>query len=122
MKMNRLALSAMIAGACISGSAFGQTNRTAAPRYSPASYYSYYDDASTGPAVAKASTTNVVQASAVCDTKQACDTGNGAGAGGCDNTGGLGAALGGRAGCDLGNGCLGWFEWLGRIGQRGCVA
>jgi hypothetical protein len=103
MKMNRLALSAMIAGACISGSAFGQTNRTAAPRYSPASYYSYYDDASTAAPVTKASATNnVVQASAVCDNKQACDSGNGAG--GCDNTGGLGAALGGRAGCDLGNG------------------
>ena len=36
MKTNRLALSAMIASACISGSAFGQTSRTAAPRYAPA--------------------------------------------------------------------------------------
>jgi len=110
MKINRLALSAMIASACISGSAFGQTNRNAAPRYAPASY-SYYDEAS--PTAAKtAATSKVVQASATCDNGKACDntaacdSGN---AGACDSAGGLcsglGGALGGRLGSGLGSGC-----------------
>ena len=43
MKMSKLALTAMIASACCAGTAFGQTNRTA-PKYYPASYYSYYQD------------------------------------------------------------------------------
>ena len=43
MKMSKFALTAMIASACCAGTAFGQSNRTA-PRYYPASYYSYYQD------------------------------------------------------------------------------
>ena len=112
MKTNRLALSAMIASACISGSAFGQTSRTAAPRYAPASYYSYYDEASPS-AATKAAGNSVVQASANCDTTKACDTGkacdSGSGAGACDSASGLGSglghALGGRLGSGLGRGC-----------------
>ena len=44
MKISKFALSAMIASACLGGTAFGQSNRTA-PRYYPASYYSYQDGA-----------------------------------------------------------------------------
>jgi hypothetical protein len=114
MKINRIALSAMIASACISGSAFGQTSRTAAPRYAPASYYSYYDEASPNAASKTASKTasnGVVQASAncdngkACDNSAACDASNAGGAGACDSGSGLGGALGGRLGSGLGQGC-----------------
>ncbi|MEI8212492.1 MAG: outer membrane beta-barrel protein [Planctomycetota bacterium] len=91
--MNRLALSAMIAGACISGTAFGQTNRTAAPRYAPASYYSYYDEGSNAAPIVAAD--SVIPASATCDTgktcdsgKPACDLGTGCDSNGCDGQGG----------------------------------
>ena len=110
MKINRIALSAMIASACISGSAFGQTSRTAAPRYAPASYYSYYDEASPN-AASKTASKDVVQASATCDNGKACDNsaacdaGNAGGAGGCDSASSLGGALGGRLGSGLGQGC-----------------
>lgn len=110
MKINRIALSAMIASACISGSAFGQTSRTAAPRYAPASYYSYYDEASPN-AASKTASKDVVQASATCDNGKACDNsaacdaGNAGGAGGCDSASCLGGALGGRLGSGLGQGC-----------------
>jgi len=112
MKINRIALSAMIASACISGSAFGQTSRTAAPRYAPASYYSYYDEASPN-AASKTASNGVVQASANCDTGKACDNSaacdasNAGGAGACDSGSGLGGALGGRLGSGLGQGCDG---------------
>jgi hypothetical protein len=112
MKINRIALSAMIASACLSGSAFGQTNRNAAPKYSPASYYSYYDEASpsTGKLASASSTkanSEVVQASATncdntkaCDNTAACDSGKA-----CDSAGGLGSGLGGALGGRLGRGC-----------------
>jgi hypothetical protein len=91
MSMNRLALSAMIASACISGTAFGQTNRPA-PRYAPASYYSYYDEGNhVAPIVAADS---VVPASANCEAGAPSESGNA----GCDIGSGLGS------GCDA-NGC-----------------
>ncbi|MFM8399737.1 MAG: outer membrane beta-barrel protein, partial [Pirellula sp.] len=102
----------MIASACISGSAFGQTDRNAAPKYSPASYYSYYDEASpsTGKLASAPSTkvnSEVVQASATncdntkaCDNTAACDSGKA-----CDSAGGLGSGLGGALGGRLGRGC-----------------
>jgi hypothetical protein len=107
MKINRFALSAMIASACISGTAFGQTSRNATPRYAPASY-SYYDEASPSMVKSTASKTTensgVVQASATCDNGKACDKGAA-----CDTAGGLcgglGGALGGRLGSGLGQGC-----------------
>jgi len=92
MKLNRLALSAMIAGACISGTAFGQTNRTAAPRYAPASYYSYDSEGSNVAPVV--SSDQVVPASANCEAgpcdngKPACDLGAGCDSTGCDGFGG----------------------------------
>jgi hypothetical protein len=74
MKMSKFALSAMIAGACCAGTAFGQTNRTA-PRYYPASYYSYYQDgaAAQAPAPIASASDAAPGASACCDKGPACD-------------------------------------------------
>ncbi len=90
MRISRLALSAMIASACVSGTAFGQNNRTA-PRYAPANYYSYYDDeqAAASPsdvAAPASSSTTSTQPSVGCDLGQACD-GNG-----CDSLTGCGSS------------------------------
>jgi hypothetical protein len=99
MKFSRLALSAMIASACISGTAFGQTNRTA-PRYAPATYYSYYDEGkaaapATSPSDGAAAPVAPATATAGCD-KGACDLGNGCDGNGCDSLcGGGGGLLGG---------------------------
>jgi hypothetical protein len=75
MKISKFALSAMIASACLGGTAFGQSNRTA-PRYYPASYYSYQDGASTqapAPITSASDSTTGTTASACCDNTPACD-------------------------------------------------
>ena len=75
MKMSKFALSAMIASACFAGTAFGQSNRTA-PRYYPASYYSYYQDGAAPAAQAPApiaSASDAKSSSACCDNTPACD-------------------------------------------------
>ncbi len=111
MKFSRLALSAMIASACISGTAFGQTNRTA-PRYAPATYYSYYDEGKdAAPAASPSDATTAAPAAAAspatstaCCDKGGCDLGNGCGNNGCDSLcGGGGGLLGGGL---LGGGLL----------------
>ena len=87
MKISRLALCAPIASACVSGTAFGQTNRTA-PRYEKASYYSYYDEGSAAAPVAAAPSNAVTTASANCDNGSApCDLGDSCDANGCDSLG-----------------------------------
>jgi hypothetical protein len=97
MKISRLALSAMIASACVSGTAFGQTNRTA-PRYAPATYYSYYDEGkdaapAASPSDSAAAAAPVASSSAGC-SDGGCDLGNSCDSNGCDslcggNPGGL---------------------------------
>jgi hypothetical protein len=74
MKLSKLALSAMIASACFAGTAFGQTNRTA-PKYYPASYYSYYQDgaATQAPAPIASASDAVKPASDCSDKGPACD-------------------------------------------------
>ena len=126
MKMSKFALSAMIASACCAGTAFGQQNRTA-PRYYPASYYSYYQDgAATQAPVPVASASDAAPAapaaSACCDKGPACDVAAicdgkgsscdsmsacGCGASSCD--GGCGGGCGSGLGLGLlgGNCCLG---------------
>lgn len=122
MKLSKLALSAMIAGACFAGTAFGQTNRTA-PKYYPASYYSYYQDGAATQAPAPiASASNAAKpasdcaanspacdVAAICDGKgSSCDSmascGCGASSckGGCGASGLLGLGLLG-GGCNLGD-------------------
>ena len=87
MKISRLALCATIASACVSGTAFGQTNRTA-PRYEKASYYSYYDEGSAAAPAAAAPSNAVTTASANCDNGSApCDLGDSCDANGCDSLG-----------------------------------
>ena len=66
MKMSKFALTAMIASACYAGTAIGQSNRTA-PRYYPASYYSYYQDGATTQAPAPITTAVNATATASCD-------------------------------------------------------
>lgn len=96
MKVSRLALSAMIASACVSGTAFGQTSRTA-PRYAPATYYSYYDEgkdaqaaspSDAAPAAAPAATGSACCDKVGCDLGSSCDS-NGCDSFGCGNPGGL---------------------------------
>ena len=100
MKFSRLALSAMIASACVSGTAFGQTNRTA-PRYAPATYYSYYDEGKDAGAASPSDTTAAAAAattpatSTACCDKDACDLGSGCNSGGCDSLCGGGGLIGG---------------------------
>ncbi|MCE3015052.1 MAG: outer membrane beta-barrel protein [Pirellula sp.] len=75
MKISKFALTAMIASACLGGTAFGQSNRTA-PRYYPASYYSYQDGASTqapAPITSASDSTTGTTASVSCDNTPACD-------------------------------------------------
>jgi hypothetical protein len=115
MKMSKLALSAMIASACCAGTAFGQSNRTA-PRYYPASYYSYNQSAPAAPASA------VVQASA-CESSPACDV-----AAICDGKGsscdGMAACGCGTVSCDggCGGGCgSGGLLGLGLLGGDCCL-
>ncbi|MEQ1827209.1 MAG: outer membrane beta-barrel protein [Pirellula sp.] len=120
MKISRFALSAMIASACCAGTAFGQTNRTA-PRYYPASYYSYYQDgaASQAPApIASASDASPVS-SASCNSGPACDVAaicDGKGSS-CDSLGGCGC---GKSSCDSGCGCGAGGGGLGLIGGGCC--
>jgi len=116
MKMSKLALSAMIASACCAGTAFGQSNRTA-PRYYPASYYSYNQ---TGATAAPASP--VVQASS-CESTPACDV-----AAICDGKGsscdGMSACGCGTSSCDggCGSGCgSGGLLGLGILGGDCCL-
>ena len=122
MKLSKLALSAMIASACFAGTAFGQTNRTA-PKYYPASYYSYQQDGAATQAPAPiASASNAAKpasdcfanspacdVAAICDGKgSSCDSmascGCGASScqGGCGSGGLLGLGLLG-GGCNLGD-------------------
>jgi hypothetical protein len=78
----------MIASACVSGTAFGQTNRTA-PRYAPATYYSYYDEGKDAPAASPSDTVAAPAATttaAGCD-KGACDLGTSCDSSGCDSQG-----------------------------------
>ncbi|MEI7460089.1 MAG: outer membrane beta-barrel protein [Pirellula sp.] len=122
MKLSKLALSAMIASACFAGTAFGQTNRTA-PKYYPASYYSYYQDGAAAQAPAPiASASNATKpasdcaakspacdVAAICDGKgSSCDSMASCGCGASSCKGGCGAGgllglglLGG--GCNLGD-------------------
>ncbi len=97
MKFNRLALSAAIASACISGTAFGQTSRTA-PRYAPATYYSYFDegkDAAAAPAAAEPAPAVAPTANAACcDKGSSCDLGHGCDTPGCDTVCGSGCGGG----------------------------
>ncbi len=133
MKMSKFALTAMIASACCAGTAFGQTNRTA-PRYYPASYYSYYQDGAATQAPAPVASASDARSSACCDKGPACDVadicngkgsscdslgscgcGNGACDGGCG--GGCGSGGCGNGGC--GSGCGGGILGLGLLGG-GC--
>ena len=127
MKMSKFALTAMVASACFAGTAFGQSNRTA-PRYYPASYYSYYQDGVQAP-VASASD---AKAAACCDKKSACDVadicnGKGGKGGSCDSMGSCGC---GNSACDggcgggcgsggCGSGCGGGLLGLGLLGGGG---
>lgn len=111
MKISKLALSAMIASACCAGTAFGQTNRTA-PRYYPASYYSYYQDGAAAQAPAPiASASDARPAAACCDKSPACDVADICnGKSSCDSLGGCGC---GKTSCDGGCGCGGGGGLLG---------
>ena len=100
MKMSKFALTAMIASACCAGTAFGQSNRTA-PRYYPASYYSYYQDGAATPAPAPIASapiapTRNASASACCDNGPACNVS--------DICNGKGSSCDGLAACGCGNG------------------
>jgi hypothetical protein len=114
MKMSKFALSAMIAGACCAGTAFGQQNRTA-PRYYPASYYSYYQDGAAAQAPAPiASASDASPSSSCCDKSPACDVSdmcNGKGSS-CDSLSSCGC---GSSSCDggCGSGCGGGGGLLG---------
>ena len=96
MKISKFALTAMVASACCAGTAFGQSNRSA-PRYYPASYYSYYQDGSQAP-VASASDAKTTS-SACCDKGSACDV-----ADICNGKGGKGGSCDSMGSCDCGNG------------------
>jgi hypothetical protein len=101
MKMSKLALSAMIASACFAGTAFGQSNRTA-PRYYPASYYSYYQDGAAPAPIASASDQAPSASTSCCDNTSACDVANLCnGTGSCDSMSACGC---GDPSCD-GGGC-----------------
>jgi len=120
MKMSKFALTAMIASACYAGTAFGQTNRTA-PRYYPASYYSYYQDGAATQAPAPVASASDAKSSACCDKGPACDVAdicNGKGSS-CDSLGNCGCGSGAcDGGCDGGCGSGGLFG-LGLFGG-GC--
>jgi len=111
--MSKFALSAMIASACFAGTAFGQTNRTA-PRYYPASYYSYYQDGATRapapapapPPAASASDAGMTTASC-CDKTSACDV--------ADVCNGKGSSCDSLANCGCGDGACD-----GGCGSGGC--
>ncbi len=127
MKMSKFALTAMIASACCAGTAFGQSNRTA-PRYYPASYYSYYQDGAATQAPAPITSASNASASACCDKSPACDVSdicNGKGKGSsCDSLGncscGNGACDGGCGGS--GSGCgSGGLLGLGLLGGNCCI-
>ncbi len=120
MKMSKFALTAMIASVCCAGTAFGQTNRTA-PRYYPASYYSYYQDGAQAPAPVASASDSKASSSACCDKGSACDVAdicNGKGSS-CDSLGSCGC---GNGACDggCGGGCgSGGLLGLGLLGG-GC--
>lgn len=127
MKMSKFALTAMIASACCAGTAFGQSNRTA-PRYYPASYYSYYQDGAATQAPAPIASASNASASARCDNGPACDVSdicNGKGKGsscdslaacGCGNNSCDGGCNGGACGSGSG-GLLG----LGLLDGKCCI-
>jgi len=118
MKMSKFALTAMIASACCAGTAFGQNNRTA-PKYYPASYYSYYQDGTAAAAPVASSSDIKSSTGACCDNSAACDVADlcngksscdslascGCGSGDCE--GGCDSACGGGSGGLLGLGLLG---------------
>jgi hypothetical protein len=124
MKMSKFALTAMIASACCAGTAFGQTNRTA-PRYYPASYYSYYQDGAAAQAPAPVASPSNAKSAACCDKGPACDVAdicNGKGSS-CDSLGSCGC---GNGACDggCGGGCgngSGGLLGLGLIGGGCCL-
>ena len=100
MKFSKVTLAAMIAGTCLGGQVFGQSNRNA-PRYYPASYYSYSDSAEAQPApiVSNAPTAGN------CDVQSACDS--------------YADICNGKPGCDTplscGSGCGSGFGGFGNI-------
>lgn len=124
MKMSKFALTAMIASACCAGTAFGQSNRSA-PRYYPASYYSYYQDGAAAQAPAPVASASDSKSSACCDKGPACDVAdicNGKGSS-CDSLGNCGC---GSGACDggCGGGCgsgSGGLLGLGLIGGGCCL-
>ena len=130
MKMSKFALTAMIACACCAGTAFGQSNRTA-PRYYPASYYSYYQDGATTQAPAPIAPAPIAKAvnaaaSASCDKGPACDVAdicNGKGSS-CDSLGngtcGKGACDGGCGGSACGGSACGGSACGSGAGGSGC--
>ena len=122
MKMSKFALTAMIASACCAGTAFGQSNRTA-PRYYPASYYSYYQDGAATQAPAPITTAKNASTPACGDKSPACDVSdicNSKGKGSsCDSLGNCGCGNGAcDGGCGGGSGCgSGGLLGLGLIGN-----
>jgi len=90
MRISRLALSAMIASACVSGTAFGQTNRTA-PRYAPATYYSYYDEDKAAAASPSDEAAPAAPAASSVGSASGCDLGNACDSIGCDTYGHCGS-------------------------------
>ena len=120
MKMSKFALAAMIASACCAGTAFGQTNRTA-PKYYPASYYSYYQDGSAPAAAPVASASDAKASTAACSDKSpACDVADLCnGKTSCDSLASCGCGDGMcDGGCDsaCGSGCGGGLLGLGLLG------
>ena len=72
MRFSKVTLAAMIAGACLGSHAFGQSNRNA-PRYYPASYYSY-SDAAEATEAPPAPIESKPSPSYSCDSSNACDS------------------------------------------------
>jgi hypothetical protein len=108
MKVSKLALSAIIAGACLGGTAFGQTNRSA-PRFETTSYQTQAPAPITSATGSSASA--VVPASACCEAGPAsCDI--------ADICNGKGAGCDAGSSCDgLGGGCGGGGLLSGLFGE-----
>jgi len=117
MTLSKFALSAMIASACCAGTAFGQTNRTA-PKYYPASYYSYYQDGAATQAPAPvASASDAAPCDSACDVADIC---NGKGSS-CDSLGACGCGEGAcDGGCGSGCGAAGGLLGLGLLSGGNC--
>ncbi len=100
MRLSKVALTAMIAGACLGGTVFGQENRTV-PRYYPASYYSYSDEAEAPSAPEPAaSASDSVGHSSNGGSSSCCSNSSS-----CDNIGGIWNGSYNNNGCDSFGGC-----------------